>query len=1274
MSLNIISLNVNGVRDNNKRSTLFHWLQEQNFDLIFIQESHCESQEDIDMWTKEWQGKTFWSNGTKASKGVACLIKPKLDLNIIEIQKDTDGRFLHVNVIVDEMKFTIVNIYAPNNVSERKTFFKNTNKKIEDIRQANPEFELILLGDFNCAINPEYDRRNDRGQHTKTPDGGIQELQFLITNNELEDVWRRRNPKEKKYTYLKKNSKSASRIDYFLISKTLEPYTLKVKNVIAPKSDHVAICISLKTTEMERGSGYWKMNIDVMNSILFDNTFKAFWKTWHKEINQYESKKKWWEITKIKIKEISIQVAKQLSKEKNIKLSQIEKALNKEKNRHPVDITEVNKLTNEYNNLWQQKTNGARIRARVKHYEEGEKSSKFFFTQEKIHSRNKLWNQIKDKNGQIKLGINNILEAQTEFYSNLLKSEGWSKEDANKLIQNIETTITEEQKEICEQTISNTELDNGIKALKTNKSPGIDGIPGEFYKKYWNLLKPNFIKVIKEIEETEELCISQYRGVICLLFKQGDRDDPINWRPITLLNNDYKLIAIIYASRIKKVLPSIINEDQKAYIEGRQITESVRLTQDVIDIYDKENQPGAIIFLDQQKAYDRIEWGYLEICLKKFGFGPKFTKWILMLYKGGQSCMLTNGFLSSFFKISRSMRQGCPIASYLYIIQAEPLAQSIRKNEQIHGVELPALNEQGKVHIKISMFADDTQLFHTTEQSICKGFEILNIYCKASGAKLNLHKTKGLYIGQWKTKVPQNKQIKWVKAVTGLGTTFGYDINYEELWLQKFTKFKKIITQWKNRDLTLNGKKLIINAYIMSSISYLTDIYTSHVPQSFITKTRELIRDFLWSGKTWRISQNTLALRKEHGGLELQDINNFISCKKIKWILRIICSPQCKWNSYGRYCFALGDKLFNSENFLLQCSSIKGLTIELPPFYKTCLDSWCFVKKKQNVKCIDDVLNQNIFGNSNVAKNQQSIFFSNWSKSNISKIKDVWNCETKTWKTGNEIYNKLVNKRNWIAEFNKIKLYIPLTWKEMLKGEDVVQNDNLLQNPKELLLTRNGLCVNGNIIALKNLKQKEIFFACLYPVSKPTCLTTWNRIFQVNLDILTIGRKNHIMYNNKALDFHFKCIHRAIYTETKLEKMNKSNGLCKLCHNANETICHLLYECDVVNPVWVKLKLFLIDVTQTDLNVNLQSIIFGFSNKDVTEIMYNSILLMAKWNIWKHRNKVKYGKKIILNSDKIFSNIITCCKEESTIILQSNKLQRLENKHEEFLTKVVNYS
>ena len=424
--------------------------------------------------------------------------------------------------------------------------------------------------------------------------------------------------------------------------------------------------------------------------------------------------------------------------------------------------------------------------------------------------------------------------------------------------------------------------------------------------------------------------MSQYRGIICLLFKKGDRDDLTNWRPITLLNNDYKLIAIIYANRLRKILPSLINEDQRAYIEGRQMTESIRLTQDIFDFADLDNKPGAIIFLDQQKAYDRVEWGYLKLCLEAFGFGPKFTNWILMLYSGGSSCILTNGFLSNFFSISRSMRQGCPIASYLYILQAEPVAQTIRNNVNINGFKLPARNNEGEIEIKISMFADDTQTYHSSEASIVESFKIFEQYCKASGAKLNLHKTEAIYIGSWKNKTPEFKQIKWVNTVIGLGTTFGHNINYEEIWMKKFTKFKKQIEKWKRRDLTLKGKKIIINSYIMSVTSFLTEIYTHHIPSIYIKRTKELICDFIWSGKTWRISQKNLALRKEHGGLEIQDIDNFIMCKKIKWILRIIGNDIVKWNTYANYCLTSLDAKYHTISFLLQCSNLNLAGLHIP--------------------------------------------------------------------------------------------------------------------------------------------------------------------------------------------------------------------------------------------------------------------------------------------------------------------------------------------------------
>ena len=183
------------------------------------------------------------------------------------------------------------------------------------------------------------------------------------------------------------------------------------------------------------------------------------------------------------------------------------------------------------------------------------------------------------------------------------------------------------------------------------------------------------------------------------------------------------------------------------------------------------------------------------------------------------------------------MRQGCPIAAYLYILQSEPLAQTIRKSKHISGISLPSNITDKKFEAKISSFADDTQLFHTTEKSILEGFKILDTYCKASGAMLNLKKTKGLYLGRWKNKNAAFKKIKWVKNACGLGVQFGFNINYEDIWMQKFAKFKNKIDTWK--------RKLLINSYIVSSISYLIDILSANVSPEFVKQTKELIRDFL---------------------------------------------------------------------------------------------------------------------------------------------------------------------------------------------------------------------------------------------------------------------------------------------------------------------------------------------------------------------------------------------------------------------------------------------
>ena len=93
-----------------------------------------------------------------------------------------------------------------------------------------------------------------------------------------------------------------------------------------------------------------------------------------------------------------------------------------------------------------------------------------------------------------------------------------------------------------------------------------------------------------------------------LLFKKGEREDIWNWRLITLLNVDYKIISKILAERLRKVLPKIINTDQKGFVKGRNIFDGNRLLQDIIDYTEIEDEEGAIIFLEQYKAFDRAEW------------------------------------------------------------------------------------------------------------------------------------------------------------------------------------------------------------------------------------------------------------------------------------------------------------------------------------------------------------------------------------------------------------------------------------------------------------------------------------------------------------------------------------------------------------------------------------------------------------------------------------------------------------------------------------------
>ena len=194
-----------------------------------------------------------------------------------------------------------------------------------------------------------------------------------------------------------------------------------------------------------------------------------------------------------------------------------------------------------------------------------------------------------------------------------------------------------------------------LKQMASSKAPEVDGLPDESYVWFWSLLGPDLVRVINSCYCRGHLSMSQHSGAITLLYKKGDLLDTVKWHPITLLCVDYKIAAKALSNCLLGVIGSVILPDQTCGIPSRFIGENVRLLHDVVDYASWKVVPAAILSLDQEKAFNQVEWPYLEKVLVKMGFGPSFRTWVRLLFTDMYSQVIINGFATELFLISRGV-------------------------------------------------------------------------------------------------------------------------------------------------------------------------------------------------------------------------------------------------------------------------------------------------------------------------------------------------------------------------------------------------------------------------------------------------------------------------------------------------------------------------------------------------------------------------------------------------------------------------------------------
>ncbi len=250
-------------------------------------------------------------------------------------------------------------------------------------------------------------------------------------------------------------------------------------------------------------------------------------------------------------------------------------------------------------------------------------------------------------------------------------------------------SLTEELKSNCEGILTIDECTKAMNEMKNGKSPGTDGLTVEFYKHFWPQINTFVLESLNYAYVKGELSIDQRRGIITLIPKKDKKRTLLkNWRPISLLNTDYKILTKALASRLKKALPLIIDPDQTGFLEGRYIGENIRTISDLIDYTSLKNTPGILLLIDFEKAFDTVRWSHIIKCLKYFNFGELFIHWIQVIYNNINSTVINNGHASERFFITRGIRQGCPLSPYLFIVAVEILAISIRANKNIKGIKV----------------------------------------------------------------------------------------------------------------------------------------------------------------------------------------------------------------------------------------------------------------------------------------------------------------------------------------------------------------------------------------------------------------------------------------------------------------------------------------------------------------------------------------------------------------------------------------------------------
>ena len=605
------------------------------------------------------------------------------------------------------------------------------------------------------------------------------------------------------------------------------------------------------------GEGFWQLNTSVLADWEYRRAISDFLAAWGAHCQEFPSVLAWWDHAKVHVKWISISHCVRRRLEHVVQ----EVALHASLEAAMEDVYRRLCALHEHAHRM------AHVRSRAWDVINGEAPS-----QEALRQGRSTVMHLDRADGSTTVDHQEVLTGLAAFYRDLYTAVPLDVAAQWELLPGVEARLSPEQRACLDTPLTEGELKSSLDAISPNKSPGVDGIPAEFYSAFWPELASNFTALATELlEGRAPLPYQHHLAILTLTHKWGLKGDFTNWRPIALLCINYKLLAKALVTWLTAVLPTLVHLDETCSILGRTVFENLYLVWDVVDLANHSSSPTTILALDQEKAFDKVDHGFLLSTLTIGGSAPGPLGLSAASRTLALARVVNNGFHTPDFPVERGIRQGCPLSLPQYTLVAEVIAARVRANPRIRGFSIPGM----LVGLKQMLYADDNTSITVGAASLQALHQEFHLFHRATECTLNLAKLRGLQVGP-SVLVPEvSLPISWnsMEGVKILGVVFFNDLYHAQSanWTSVVDRFVAALHQQRHRSLSLTGKHQVLATSILSKVWHLAAVFP--MPKWMRVRIDREIFGFLWDRPQPKmIKQEVLRCPKGMGGVGVVDV------------------------------------------------------------------------------------------------------------------------------------------------------------------------------------------------------------------------------------------------------------------------------------------------------------------------------------------------------------------------------------------------------------------